>query len=342
MVPVVTAAVKTAPWWAPYLAAAGSAAASWVGTKLAGDQMKARDRRQNRANIQMQNLAFQQNKEMVNLQNQYNSPLAQMQRFKDAGLNPNLIYGQGTPGNQSQIAQYQAPRMESNVRPHVDPMSMLMNYMNLNQQSATLQQSKEQVELTRVQQAIGTATEQNLISQTALREIEMEWLPALNQASIDKNEADVQYLTARIALTALEGLISKEELKMARVKSDMANRGVFSTDELVRRNLVLAASKGMDRFTDQEQKYLSELMLSIGMYALPIGAGAAAARGIFATRTAAANARRTVAAGRAASAPGATIGQRFKGWWEKRKLKSAVQTRNQKRWTLIRGRGVQR
>lgn len=29
----------------------------------------------------------------------YNSPEAQMKRFKDAGLNPNLIYGQGTPGN---------------------------------------------------------------------------------------------------------------------------------------------------------------------------------------------------------------------------------------------------
>lgn len=29
----------------------------------------------------------------------YNSPEAQMKRYKDAGLNPNLIYGQGTPGN---------------------------------------------------------------------------------------------------------------------------------------------------------------------------------------------------------------------------------------------------
>jgi regulator of replication initiation timing len=34
-----------------------------------------------------------------NRQNEYNSPKAQMQRYKDAGLNPQLIYGQGTPGN---------------------------------------------------------------------------------------------------------------------------------------------------------------------------------------------------------------------------------------------------
>ncbi|WNK13107.1 MAG: DNA pilot protein [Microvirus sp.] len=36
-----------------------------------------------------------------NRNNEYNAPAAQMQRFKDAGLNPQLIYGQGTPGNAS-------------------------------------------------------------------------------------------------------------------------------------------------------------------------------------------------------------------------------------------------
>lgn len=327
-----TAAVK---WAAPKLF---SLAASYFGTKWAGDEARKRDRRQNRANIQMQNLAFQQNKEMVNLQNQYNTPLSQMQRYKDAGLNPNLIYGQGTPGNQSQIAQYQAPRMESNVRPHVDPMSMLMNYMDLNQQSATLQQSQEQVELTRVQQAIGQATEQNLIKQTALKEIEIKWVPLLNEASINKNEAEVKHYTARIALTALEGLINTEELKMARVKSDMASRGVFSSDELIKRNLVLTASKGMEYFTEAENKYLAELMLSIGMYALPIGAGAAAARGIFATRTAAANAARTAAARKAGKKAGATIGQRLKGWWEKAKPKPDRRSRTTP-YSIIRRRG---
>ncbi|MEM3753867.1 MAG: hypothetical protein QW778_04690 [Candidatus Micrarchaeaceae archaeon] len=39
------------------------------------------------------------NEKMWNLQNAYNLPEAQMERFKQAGLNPNLIYGQGTSGN---------------------------------------------------------------------------------------------------------------------------------------------------------------------------------------------------------------------------------------------------
>ena len=37
--------------------------------------------------------------DMWNRNNEYNTPLAQMQRLKDAGLNPNLMYGQGTTGN---------------------------------------------------------------------------------------------------------------------------------------------------------------------------------------------------------------------------------------------------
>lgn len=57
-------------------------------------------------------LAEQQNQyniDMWKMQNEYNSPQAQMQRFKDAGLNPNLIYGQGTSGNASSAPQMITP-----------------------------------------------------------------------------------------------------------------------------------------------------------------------------------------------------------------------------------------
>lgn len=39
-------------------------------------------------------------KELIDYQNEYNTPANQMQRFADAGLNPNLIYGLGSNGNQ--------------------------------------------------------------------------------------------------------------------------------------------------------------------------------------------------------------------------------------------------
>nr|CAI9749869.1 pilot protein for DNA ejection [Microvirus sp.] len=60
-------------------------------------------------NAQMQqNLndrAFQQNLQMWNLKNAYDSPAAQMQRYKEAGLNPNLIYGQSnTSGSTPELS----------------------------------------------------------------------------------------------------------------------------------------------------------------------------------------------------------------------------------------------
>jgi len=57
-------------------------------------------------------LAEQQNQfnlDMWKMQNEYNSPAAQMKRFQEAGLNPNLIYGQGNAGNASSAPEMVTP-----------------------------------------------------------------------------------------------------------------------------------------------------------------------------------------------------------------------------------------
>lgn len=41
------------------------------------------------------NLQYQKNLEQWNRENEYNAPKAQMERLRDAGLNPNLVYGNG-------------------------------------------------------------------------------------------------------------------------------------------------------------------------------------------------------------------------------------------------------
>jgi len=47
-----------------------------------------------------------------NMQNEYNAPQAQIQRFQEAGLNPNLIYGQGNAGNASPISTPDVQRVD--------------------------------------------------------------------------------------------------------------------------------------------------------------------------------------------------------------------------------------
>lgn len=48
-------------------------------------------------------------------QNEYNSPVSQMQRYQAAGLNPNLIYGQGNPGNQGSPVVQSSPRVSDAI-----------------------------------------------------------------------------------------------------------------------------------------------------------------------------------------------------------------------------------
>jgi len=66
---------------------------------------------QERSNKRMLKYQAALNEKYLQKQLDYNSPAAQMARYKEAGLNPHLIYGQGTPGNQA--APLQSPSLES-------------------------------------------------------------------------------------------------------------------------------------------------------------------------------------------------------------------------------------
>ncbi|QXN74988.1 DNA pilot protein [Microvirus mar1] len=71
-------------------------------------------RETNAANRALAEYAYSKDLEMWNRQNTYNSPLNQMQRLEAAGLNPNLVYGNGVTGNTvGSIPRYQAPKMEA-------------------------------------------------------------------------------------------------------------------------------------------------------------------------------------------------------------------------------------
>ncbi|AXH76590.1 MAG: DNA pilot protein [Microviridae sp.] len=60
-------------------------------------------------------------------QNAYNSPASQMQRYTDAGLNPNLIYGQSTTAAPVRSTDYNVPRIEA---PKADIPAVLAQYQD--------------------------------------------------------------------------------------------------------------------------------------------------------------------------------------------------------------------
>mgnify|MGYP000476167259 CR=1 FL=1 len=69
---------------------------------------------------EMATTAYQRDVEMWNTQNAYNAPSAQMERLKEAGLNPNMVYGSGsstgnTSGSMPKHQSYQTPTAQLDI-----------------------------------------------------------------------------------------------------------------------------------------------------------------------------------------------------------------------------------
>lgn len=63
------------------------------------------NREQQRYNEKWYNRQLGDNINLWRMQNEYNTPAQQMQRFREAGLNPALMYSQGNPGNAVQLSR---------------------------------------------------------------------------------------------------------------------------------------------------------------------------------------------------------------------------------------------
>ncbi len=111
------------------------------------------------ANRMSRKIVQEQNKfnvEQRDYENAYNAPSAQMARLKAAGLNPNLVYGNGSAvtssaqARQSSIPQYQAidPGLDNGVNAAVNTYMQMKNYQLAKEQTVArtnLMQQQAQV-----------------------------------------------------------------------------------------------------------------------------------------------------------------------------------------------------
>ena len=112
-----------------------------------------------------QNQADAKNIEFWKMQNQYNTPAAQMQRLKDAGLNPNLIYGSspaGASGSAGSIAPSKpAPYAIKDPSQTIAQMALLEAQKN--NLDANTYKTNTSGQLTEVQKEILNATKSSSI-----------------------------------------------------------------------------------------------------------------------------------------------------------------------------------
>lgn len=106
--------------WNPAIIQAVAGAGSGIfGSIMSSESAKENTKRTIKANKEMAQYAYDRDLEMWHLQNAYNSPAEQMKRLREAGLNPNMIYGSGSAGtgNASSMPKYNAPSLQYNYKP---------------------------------------------------------------------------------------------------------------------------------------------------------------------------------------------------------------------------------
>lgn len=167
------------------------------------------------------------------MQNEYNNPSAQMERLKAAGLNPNLVYGNGAsteagPVRSTEAASFQgeAPKVQ------FDAGSVMGSYFDtklkqgqLNQQSQTVKnmQAAEQLTQAQILQTLGNtdATKFDLSQRIRLADTQA----SITENSLRKLQADTQYTldeNERAALRNVQSLSEGVE-RIAQIKAQTAN-----------------------------------------------------------------------------------------------------------------------
>jgi hypothetical protein len=131
-------------------AAKAAKTAALVGNALNVGSQLLTNRQQKRTNLEMYDRQRADALADWNRQNMYNAPDAQMKRFKDAGLNPHLIYGQMTTAQPIKTPDAKAPNY---VAPQVDPegLNVLGKQYALETQRLQLENMQKQGELIKAQ-----------------------------------------------------------------------------------------------------------------------------------------------------------------------------------------------
>jgi len=103
---------------------------------------------QNRANQRRAERMFQwevnANRENWRMQNEYNSPAQQMQRLKEAGLNPNLVYGNGATATGGSISSSSANTPQGQA-PRLEPGRIVSGYLDAQLREVQIDQGKASV-----------------------------------------------------------------------------------------------------------------------------------------------------------------------------------------------------
>lgn len=225
-----------------------------IDTQIAAQQYENEKNREYNLNLaKMQN---QWNIDQWNRENAYNSPAAQMARYKAAGLNSDLIYGQ-------QNLSAASPEMTAGDGSQPTDVSNLANKRTIGDivsQAASTRLTNAQAKLAESQ---ADKTDAETVGQT----INNDWLPQLLKGQTEINEADVKQRLADAGLKGKQIEVAVEQIKVMQqsvkesqkkiedLQSQMENRTFQQVQAMLEYNLR----------KDKQRYEISEILSKVGL-----------------------------------------------------------------------------
>lgn len=156
------------------------------------------------------------NRENWRLENLYNSPQMQMERLKAAGLNPNLVYGNGAVATGGEVSptQHNVTEVPNPLKGAVPPPGSVLGQMyDLRQQSAqtslTDEYIRSQISLQKMQAATAALT----ALETTGQSIKNQFAAETARATIDNLLKDLDVKTTNIRSTDVATTKNRYEIQ---------------------------------------------------------------------------------------------------------------------------------
>lgn len=175
------------------------------------------NKRNNQANAAQARLQNQWNIEQWNRENEYNLPVNQVQRMKDAGINPGLYYGQNQMMNEAAASPEMTSAAGQLRAGYIDPM-MLANIGLINAQ-------KEKTE-TETDEIVNTLPQKLKESEQRIKESNAR-IDELNQSVLNLQE-QLKNLTAERKLTVEKTISESFERTMRSEEFDLNSQKVMT------------------------------------------------------------------------------------------------------------------
>lgn len=213
------------------LAVAGSAVANLGGSIFSARKNRKFQAQENQNQrdwaMDMFNRQNQRDMDFWKMQNSYNDPSAQMQRIKDAGLNPNLIYGNGADAQAGPIATHSAPQPNTKAlsSPEGEIIGKalsggLFDYLDVRQKQANIARTDAE---TRATDANTSNREflNRLNDSGYLNALRTTVIEGANKSHYDSHGSRVRYETDSLNLTLQELATSDRELYQKAKQADL-------------------------------------------------------------------------------------------------------------------------